>query len=166
MEPVANGWTRFIMKSKFGAGRDFQVTDAADQPAFLVDGKIGAKPKADINDAAGTTRFRVAGHLLGVPKQMTISTAAGDEVASLHAKMFSPIKSKATLTLTDGSEWHIEGSIIEKDYRIDGPAGPVAAITQKWVTVRDSYTLDVVDGVDPGLVLAVVWAIDRWVEKD
>jgi uncharacterized protein YxjI len=39
-------------------------------------------------------------------------------------------------------------------------------ITQKWVTVRDAYTLDVADGVDPGLALAVLWAVDRWVERD
>jgi hypothetical protein len=34
------------------------------------------------------------------------------------------------------------------------------------VTIRDAYTLDVIDGIDPALAAAVVWAIDRWVERD
>ena len=37
-------------------------------------------------------------------------------------------------------------------------------ITQKWGTIRDAYTLDVADGIDPGLALAVLWAVDGWVE--
>ena len=39
-------------------------------------------------------------------------------------------------------------------------------INQKWVTIRDTYNLEVADGVDPGLALAVLWSVDRWVEKD
>ena len=42
----------------------------------------------------------------------------------------------------------------------------VVRITQKWVTVRDKYTVDVADGADPGLAFAIVWAVDRWVERD
>ncbi|MFM7068778.1 MAG: LURP-one-related/scramblase family protein, partial [Actinomycetes bacterium] len=166
MKPAQDGRSRFIMKSKLGAGRDFHVTDTSDQLAYIVDGKMGTRPKAEINDASGATLYNVKGHLVGIPKQMTISDAGGSEVGSLHAKMISPIKSKATLSMSDGTEWHVEGSLVEKNYRIDSAAGPVAEISQKWVTVRDSYAVDVVDGVDPGLVLAVVWAIDRWVERD
>lgn len=43
---------------------------------------------------------------------------------------------------------------------------PIVAITQKWVTIRDTYAVDVKDDVDPGLALAVLWAIHRWVEQD
>lgn len=43
---------------------------------------------------------------------------------------------------------------------------PVVQITQKWVTVRGKYAIDIADGVDAGLALAVVWAVDRWVERD
>ena len=68
--------------------------------------------------------------------------------------------------MAGGTEWHVEGSLLEKDYSISADGSPVVAISQKWVTIRDSYPLDVVDGVDPGLALAVVWAIDRWVERD
>lgn len=167
LPPPPAGWTRYLVKSKFGAGRDFAVLDpATEQKQYFVDGKIGTRPKADIRDSTDTVVYQVRGKLLGVPKHMTISDAAGTEVASLKAKMFSPIKTRMTLTLSDGQTWELEGGLIEKEYTIASAGQPVVRITQKWVTVRDAYTLDVAESVDAGLALAVMWAVDRWVEKD
>ena len=166
MEPAPAGWTRFQVKSKLGAGRDFAVLDGDDRQVFFIDGKMGPRPKADIQDVAGQTAYSVRGQLLGIPKQMTISDAAGKEVASLKAKMFSPVKSRMNLTMADGDDWSLEGSFIEKNYSMESGGRPVARISQKWVTLRDAYALDVADGTDPGLALAVLWAVDRWVERD
>jgi uncharacterized protein YxjI len=167
LPPPPAGWTRYLVKSKFGAGRDFAVLDPdTEQQQFFVDGKMGTRPKAEIRDSADAVVYQVRGRLMGIPKQMTISDATGDEVASLKAQMFSPIKSRMTLTLGDGRTWELEGSFIEKEYAIASEGRPVVQITQKWVTVRDAYTLDVADGIDPGLALAVLWAVDRWVERD
>jgi uncharacterized protein YxjI len=165
--PAPAGWSRFLVKSKFGAGRDFAVLDpVTEQQRFFVDGKIGTRPKAEILDASNVGVYKVSGRLLGIPKEMTITDAAGTEVASLKAKMFSPIKSRMTLQVASGEPWELEGSLLEKNYSISAGGRPVVEITQKWVTIRDTYTLDVVDGVDPGLALAVLWAVDRWVERD
>ena len=154
------------MKSKFGAGRDFEVKDLEDRRVYFVDGKIGTRPKADIRDAADNLVYNVRGKMLGFPKKITITNAAGDEVAYLTAKKFSMIKDKMTLEVVDGPEWKLEGTLIEKNYSISSAGRPIVQITQKWVTVRDKYVIDVADGVDPGLALAVVWAVDRWVERD
>jgi uncharacterized protein YxjI len=164
--PAPEGWTRFLVKSKFGAGRDFSVLDLADQQLFFVDGKISARPKAEVRDRGDNVVYRVQGRLLGIPKHMTITNATGVEVASLSAKMLSPIKSRMTLSVADGSDWALEGSFLEKNYAISSAGRPIVQITQKWVTIRDTYTMDVADGIDPGLALAVLWAVDRWVERD
>ena len=71
-----------------------------------------------------------------------------------------------TLDVVDGPEWKLEGTLIEKNYTISSEGRQIVRITQKWVTVRDKYVIDVADGVDVGLALAVVWAVDRWVERD
>jgi uncharacterized protein YxjI len=166
VEPPPPGWQRYVMKSKFGAGRDFAVTDLNDAQVAFVDGKLGPRPKAEVKDGEGNVRFSVSGRLFGVPKQMTISDHDGREVASLKAKMFSPIKSRATLTMADGSSWQVEGSLLEKDYSIAANGRPVVQISQKWVTIRDTYTLDVAEGVELPLALAIVWASDRWTDRD
>jgi uncharacterized protein YxjI len=155
------------MKSKFGAGRDFAVLDPeTGEQRYFVDGHMGTRPKAEVKDAAGKDLYSIRGSLLGIPKHMTISDAEGNEIAWLKAKFFSPIKTKMTLETSSGDPWSLEGEILEKNYSITSAGAPIVNITQKWVTVRDSYTLDVADGVDPGLALAVMWAVDRWVERD
>ncbi len=165
--PPPAGWSRYVVKSKFGAGRDFSVLDpVTEEQRYFVDGKIGVRPKAEILDADNQVVYGVRGRLVGIPKQMTISDAAGNEVASLRAKAFSPIKSRMTLQVPSGDALNLEGSFIEKDYSISAGGRHVVQITQKWVTVRDTYTLDVADGVDVGLALAILWAVDRWVERD
>ena len=119
-----------------------------------------------VEDLQDAVRYTVKGQFLGIPKRMTITTADGSQVAEVKAKAFSFVKDKMTLTMADGSTWQIEGSLLEKNYSIASEGQPIAQITQKWMTVRDKYTADYLSSLDPGLVMAVVWAIDRWVERD
>ena len=38
--PAPEGWTRFLVRSKLGVGRDFRVLDPqSEEQLFLVDGK-------------------------------------------------------------------------------------------------------------------------------
>ena len=165
--PPPEGWNRYLVKSKFGMGRDFAVLDpTTEEQCFFVDGKMGPRPRADVQNTDGEIMYTVTGRLFGIPKHMTITGADGAEVASLRAKAFSMIKDKMTMEVPTGEPWKLEGSFIEKNYSVTVGDRHVVQITQKWVTIRDSYTLDVAEGVDVGLALAVVWAIDRWVERD
>jgi uncharacterized protein YxjI len=155
------------VKSRFGAGRDFAVLDpATDEQRYFIDGKLGTRPKAEVKDQGGAVVYRVRGTVLGIPKHLTIADAAGAEVASLRATFFSPIKDKLTLERPDGEPWQLVGSFLEKNYSVSSAGQPIVQITQKWVSLRDTYTIDVADGTDPALALAVLWAVDRWVEKD
>ncbi|MBM6405549.1 LURP-one-related family protein [Phycicoccus sp. CSK15P-2] len=166
--PAPAGYTRFLMKSKFGAGRDFRVLDPqTETELFLVDGKIGTRPKADIQDAQGTVQYRVRGNLLGIPKRMNVLDADDTEIAHLHAQPFKFLKDKIDVTLASGEEWLLEGNLIEKNYAVNDSGGRhVVQITQKWVQIRDQYIIDVADGVEPAVAFALVWAVDRWVERD
>lgn len=164
---VPPGFTRFLMKSKFGAGRDFLVLDPeTEEQHYLVDGKLGPRPKAEVLDAAGTLLYSVKGQLLGIPKKMAISDATGTEVALLKAKAFSIVKDKMDMQMASGEPWHVEGKLTEKNYTVTSGGHEVVRISQKWLTVRDKYAIEIADGIDVGLALAVVWAIDRWVERD
>ncbi|WP_062520309.1 LURP-one-related/scramblase family protein [Demequina silvatica] len=165
---VPEGYTRYLMKSKFGMGRDFRILDpATEADLFFVDGKVGARPKAEVQGPDGATLFTVTGKMLGIPKRMDVADASGAPVAHLHSQAFKFIKDKIDVTLESGEQWLLEGNVIEKDYTVrNAQGGVVLQITQKWLTVRDKYTLDVWQGVEPGLAFAIVWAIDRWVERD
>ena len=164
---VPPGFTRFLMKSKFGAGRDFLVLDPeTEEQRYLAAGTLGPRPKAEVLDAAGKLPYSVTGQIPGIPKKMAISDAAGTEVALLKAKAFSLVKDKMDMQMASGEPWHVEGKLMEKNYTVTSGGREVVRISQKWLTMRDKYALEIADGIVVGLALAVVWAIDRWVERD
>lgn len=166
MPAAPAGWSRFLVKSRFAVGRDFVVLDPqTEEQLYLVDGKIGPRPQAEVR-ANDDVLYRVKGALFDIPKRLTITDAGGAEVAVLRAKMFSPIRNRMELEMRSGGPWTLEGALIEKNYTVMAGGEPIVAITQKWVTLRDTYTLDLAAGIDPGLALAVLWAVDRWVEGD
>ena len=166
--PAPQGFTRFIMKSKFGAGRDFQVLDPdTEEQRYFVDGKMGPRPQCEVLGPDGERIATVTGKLLGIPKRMDITDAAGEQVAHLHSPPFRFVKDKVNVSLASGEELTLLGNIIEKDYAVNDAQGALRIqITQKWVAVRNRYTVDVADGVPPELAFALVWAVDRWVERD
>jgi uncharacterized protein YxjI len=166
--PAPAGFTRLLMKSKFGAGRDFRVLDPqTEEQLFFVDGKMGTRPKAEVQAADGTVLYRVRGKLLGIPKRMDVTDAEGKQYAHLHAQPFKFVKDKIDVTLESGEEWLLEGDVIEKNYAVNDNNGRhVIQITQKWIQIRDQYVIDIADDVEPAAALALVWAIDRWVERD
>jgi uncharacterized protein YxjI len=151
-------------------GRDFSILDPqTEQEQYYVDGAaVAVKPKAEIKRGGkdGEVLYRATGRFASIPKRMTINRADGTEVAELKAKAFSFVKDKMTLTVAGEDDWTLSGSFIEKNYSVDRAGEHIVQITQKWVTVRDTYTVDVREGVDPGLAFAIVWAVDRWVERD
>jgi uncharacterized protein YxjI len=154
-----------MVKSKFGMGRDFKVLDANEQQVYFVDGKYGLRPAAEIQDASGAVVYTVRGKLMGIPKEMVLLDAAEQEVARLKAKAFSPIKSKMTLNAVDGREWQLEGNFLEKEYEVTSEGRVVLHITQKFMSIKDTYALDVAEDVDPAMALALLWAVDAFVEQ-
>lgn len=158
---------RYLVKSTFGLGRDFAVYDEkAKTKLYFVDGKMGIRTKADIEDISGTTVLRAHGRLFDIPKHMKFITPDGHVVASIKAKFFSPMKSRMTITLADGTEWKLEGNLIEKNYRVMVNGSPIMQVDQKWMTVRDKYYVEVSDSVNLPLIFGIVWAIDIWRERN
>jgi uncharacterized protein YxjI len=164
--PPADGWVRYLVKTKLAVGRDFTVLDpASEEQRYLVDGSIGPRPKVEVRDAADRVIARGHGKLLGIPRRFTITDPDGVEVATLTAKAFSGIRHRMTLETAAGQTWSLEGNLLEREYTATSDGRPVVHVTQKWAAVRDTFALDVTPDVDVGTALIVLWAIDRWVEQ-
>jgi uncharacterized protein YxjI len=164
--PAPDGFTRFLVRSKLGVGRDFVVLDPqTEEQVFLVDGKWGLRPRAEVQDSAGAVVAEVRGTATGFKKELTITDASGEELASLKGKLISPVRNSMTVTLPSGEQWLLQGSIMERSYRVTSGDRTVIDISQKWVTVRDTFTLDVADEVPTVLALAVLWGVDRFAEQ-
>jgi uncharacterized protein YxjI len=164
--PAPAGSTRFLVRSRFAVGRDFLVLDpVTEEKVFFVDGKWGVRPRAEVQDASGAVRASVRGTATGFKKELTITDPAGEELAHLSGKLISPVRNSMTIAVAGGEVWQLQGSIMERTYQVTSGGRPVIDITQKWATVRDTFTLDVADGIDPALALAVLWGVDRFAEQ-
>ena len=166
LPPPPDGWTRFIVKATFApTARDFAVLDpATEQRVYFIDGKWGLGPKAEIKDAGDAVVAHVRGSALGI-KHMTVTDAGGAEIASIKGKWLSVARNRMTISTASGESWELSGSILEREYEVASGGRPVLRITQKWLSVRDQFTLDVAPGVDPGVACAIMWAVDSFAEQ-
>ena len=156
---------RYLVKSKFGIGRDFAVYDdeKAENKVYFIDAKMGFGTKADIKDANDNILYTAKGKVINIPRKMDYFTPDGHSAAQVVAK-FSPIKSRLTMTLASGEVWELAGNFIGKSYTVMSGDKKVIEINQKWLTLRDKYFVEIAEDVDKALALGLIWAVDIWRE--
>lgn len=156
---------KYLVKSKFGVGRDFAVYDDenAENKVYFIDAKMGLGTKADIKGANDVILYTAKGKIINIPRKMDFNTPDGKNAAKVVAK-FSPIKSRLTMTLANGEVWELAGNFIGKSYTVMNGDKKVLEINQKWITIRDKYFVEIAEDVDTALALGLVWAVDIWRE--
>ena len=137
-----------------------------------------------IKDETGNDRYYVEGEAFSWARKLHVYDMEGHEVAyieqqlwtwmpkyriyrhgtpaALIRKEFSFFHPKYTM---EGAGWEIEGSFWEHEYVIRADGREIAAVQKEWLTWGDFYVLDVEDGWDEVLALAVVLTIDCVAEE-
>ena len=136
------------------------------------------KDKFSIQDALGEDKYYVEGKAISVGKKLHVYDAAGNELAFVKQKVvsFMPtftveidgqdvavIKKKFSLKpkyVIEGPDWEVHGNFTGHDYDITENEKTIVSIHKKWMTWGDSFELDIADGSDEVLAVAVVLAID------
>ena len=159
---------RYIMKQKFFSLADsFTIQDAKGNPAFEVKGKLlSIGDKLDI--------YRPGGELVAQVRQKVLSLGTryrilrdGDVQAMVKKRRFTLLKDKFKVEMHDGTpDIEIEGNILEHNYRFERAGRPVARVSKQWVSLRDSYGIDVAEGEDDVLILACAIIIDMISHND
>ena len=63
--------------------------------------------------------------------------------------------------LDDGTELSAKGNVVDHEFEIERDGEKVAEISKRWFRVRDTYGVEVADGQDDPLILAVTVCIDE-----
>ncbi|MDA2807428.1 LURP-one-related/scramblase family protein [Nocardiopsis suaedae] len=149
----------------FDIGDDFWVTDENGERAFWVDGKaLRLRTTFELKDPEGRLLLTIREKKLAIRDTMRIERDGGT-VATVRRNLISPFRDRLTVELEDGTEWEVAGDLLDKEYAISDQGGPVASISRKWFSLRDTYAVDVNTyrtdaGGDPALVTAVAVAVD------
>jgi uncharacterized protein YxjI len=162
---------RYQVREKiFRLGEDNDILNEAGQPALQVDGKVlSLHGLMLVNDLAGTEVGRVSRKLVALRATYDI-TLAGGVTAEVHQRFTGPFHPKWNLSVSGGAELEIGGNFAGHDFTITENGQTIATISKAWISLADSYGVDIVAGQNDLLLLCSVLALeaeqDRTQEHD
>ena len=152
---------RYIIREKFFRfGEDSTITDESGQPVIQVDGKVlSIHHTLVLRDLMGNELATVKKQLIALGQTYQI-TRHGQEAARVHKKIISPFVDRFTVDVPGTEELHVTGSIFEHNFSIKRGEQVVAAVSKRWISLTETYGVEIAPGQDDLLLLATVLAID------
>ena len=146
-------------------GDDFDITDADGDAAYHVDGKVfRIRHTSVIEDMDGGEIATIKQKLIAIRKTMIISRH-DETIATIRKALIAPLRDKFMIDVEGGEALVAKGSILDHEYVVRRGDEEIAQVSKKWFTIRDTYGVDIAEGEDAGLLLAVVVAIDELVHE-
>lgn len=145
-------------------GNDYLI-EKGGQPAFKVDGKaLTVRETLILEDPQGREVATLKKKLLSVRPTMTIERG-GERIGAIQRAIFSPLHEHFTVEMENGTKYEIDGDITGHQYTVERDGNRVAEVSRKWLSIRDTYGVEIAPGEDHGLILASVVAIDRMTDE-
>jgi len=166
-ERRGGGATHYQMRQKLvSIGDDFWIEDDHGNRAYKVDGKaIRVRDTLIFEDAHGTELAKIQTRVARVRDTMEIEGPDGSTVATVKKAVVSPIRDRFTVKVGNGPDLEVKGNILDHEYTIEGDGGKAAEVPKKWFRVADTYGVEVGDGQNPVLILAVTTVLDMMVNE-
>jgi uncharacterized protein YxjI len=166
-ERRGGGATHYQMRQKLvSIGDDFWIEDDHGNRAYKVDGKaIRVRHTLVFEDAHGTELAKIQARVARVRDTMEIEGPDGSTVATVKKAVISPIRDRFTVNVGNGPDLEVKGNILDHEYTIEGDSGKAGEVSKKWFRVADTYGVEVGDGQNPVLILAVTTVLDMMVNE-
>ncbi|MCX4846805.1 LURP-one-related/scramblase family protein [Streptomyces sp. NBC_00893] len=159
---------RFLVRERlFAVGDDYWIEDADGRKVFLVDGKaMRVRDTFELKDAQGRILVEIRQKLLSLRDTMLIERD-GEQLARIKRKRLSLLRNHYRVTLVDGTELDVSGKIMDREFAVDYDGELLAQVSRRWLTVRDTYGIDVVrEDADVALLIAVSVCVIVLAEKE
>ena len=153
---------RYQMRQKLVAfGDDFYIEDEQGQKRFKVDGKVlRVRDTLVFKDMQGNKLCQIQEQLLRIKDTMKIEGPDGKTLATVKKALITPVRDRWTVKIKDGPDLEVQGNILDHEYRIGEGRQKVGEVSKKWFRIRDTYGVEVAEGHDDVVILAVTVAID------
>ncbi|XVU29340.1 LURP-one-related/scramblase family protein [Actinoplanes sp. CA-054009] len=156
----------YVIKERFfSIGDDFDVEDENGNRVYHVDGKVfSVRDRVVIEDVNGDEVASVHRHLVALRPTYEIRIG-GEKAAEVRKKLFTPFRDKFTIDVPGPDDLEMKGNLLDHEYVIEQDGREVAAVSKRWLTIRDTYAVQVSEGVDPLLIIGSVLALDLALER-
>jgi uncharacterized protein YxjI len=147
-------------------GDDFWIEDEDGQRVFRVDGKVLRISKTyEFLDMAGRLLCRIKERLLTIKDTMEIEDAEGKEMAVVRKALISPLRDRWTVKVRNGPDLDVQGNILDHEYAIRQGRRNIAQVSKKWFRLTDTYGVEIDEGQNDILILAIAVAMDTMVHE-
>jgi uncharacterized protein YxjI len=152
---------RYVIKERFfRLGEDSDILDESGRPVFHVDGKVFTlRDRLEIQDMSGREVASVHRKLIALRPTYQISIG-GEDAAQVRKHFFTPFRDSFTIDVPGPDDLEMNGSLFEHDFTIRRGDRVVATVSKAWLTLRDTYGVEIAEGEDDLLILASVLALD------
>ena len=170
MVPLFSG-NGYTIEQKILALRDtFGIKDrSGNQLAYVKKQLVSFGPKFWYESTNGEKLGEIHGKVLAIRPTFEIYNSQGQLVAQVKKKILKLIGEAWWMENSSGQEIaKIKGNVWEHDYYIQDTSGqPIAQIHKKWVSVRDSYNVEILNpAMDPYLVLSYAISLDNTEKRE
>lgn len=158
---------RYLMKEKLIAmGQDFVIQDESGRDAWFVDGKaFSFGDKLVFKDMSGNELARIEQKLLAWGPTYEIYRG-GQQVATVKKSLFTLFRSRFSVDVPGPDDLEAQGDFLDHEYTFTRGGQTVAQVSKRWLSLRDTYAIDVAQGEDDVLLLACAVVIDMASHKE
>ena len=158
---------RYQMKEKLIAlGQDFMIQDENGRDAFFVDGKaFSIGDKLVFKDMAGNELARIEQKLLSWGPTYEIYRG-GQQVATVKKSLFTLFRSRFSVDVPGPDDLEAQGDFLDHEYTFTRGSQTVATVSKRWLSIRDTYAIDIAQGEDDILLLACAVVVDMASHKE
>lgn len=151
---------RYLIKEKiFSLSDRFTISDENGYSQYEVVGKIlSIGNKLDLYDMHGNKMLYIEQRVLRFLPEYIIYE--GGSVVGRINKEFTFFRPKFRIESQYG-KFSIDGNVFLHDFNILKDNSPVAWINKKWVSLSDTYSVDIAAGENQAFILAVVIVLDQ-----
>lgn len=149
----------FQMREKvMSIGDDYWIEDEEGNKRFKVNGKAARMRDTFIlEDAHGHELSKIQEKVLTVRDTMTIES--GSAHATVRKRLLG-FRDHYVIDVDGGDGLKAHGNIIDHEYEIERDGHTVATVSKKWFRVRETYGVQLAEGQDVALILAITVCLD------
>lgn len=153
---------RYMIREKLLAfGDDFTIQDEHGRDVLYADGKVlTIRDRLILQDMEGREVANIYRRLLSLGAAYVIERGGQETVVYKH--LFTFLRCKFTVDVPGPGDLEATGSFLHHDYEFRNAQGDcLARVSKRWISISDTYGVEIADGVDDVLILAAVIVIDR-----
>ena len=160
--------TRYKIRQKmFSIGDDFWIENQDDRRVFKVDGKALRLRKTLIfEDMDGNKLCQIQERWLPIRETMAIDDPNGKQIAVVKKALIAPLRDRWSVNVKDGPDLDVQGNILDHEYTIKQGWNKIAEVSKRWLSLTDTYGVEIDPGQNDILILAVAIAIDMMAHDD